>query len=812
LTELPRKRFTKNVNRDNRGCRAKKATAVAKATKATEVAEIAALITEDKEVLLMTFKRCLAAGLLSTRNKILYLFVVLYIVIYVLGVVGVLPPFSGRFIAPSALLAYALLSAVFEAAATTVSESDEADGTEDNDGTAEKLRYRVVRNAATGELFLPLSDISAGDSVICSKGDFIPFSGDVVGGHAYVIENGNVVEKRPSKGRDRKESFHIKSGSVIYAGNILIEVAEEIKSGKVVKTRKSGKGGKIAYEDIRSKSDTGGKGDNRGKTDNRGLGDSRGKGDNRGLGDSRTGSQTEQKSSGHKLSYIFSHDYYKNRSLLWWVRRIAVLLAVIMFVIRFFISDMIVLGSYEALLDNLCLSFCIVCLAMPFCQGDGVFSAAFAKMRKLRIKPGTDLEKLGLASTLAVDGKLLYPQNDPVFCVVMANGLDNKELQNLTDITKVPEPIRSLLAVNIKTMTENRYGFVSNEADAAALRRFAQFDADDYAESDIEMLTEIPETPETRYAAATFRQFGLTATEYYGKPNFRKNGYAHDEAGRKLLEPATIDKLYAVFKTLAKEGKRVRIAAVNRSHIHNGVLPSEGWLILGYFVFPAVPTFAVKKSIIAAANEGYKISLINGANSPVYGDYLINTLRLEKPVKDDPAEHDGGQAGQNGLSREEQTGLNKGQNELNKGQVDRGQDGLNKGQDGLNKGQNERSKAAFDASIVADAFSLAKKADFVIAAGSAGEGVKCAADAVTKSEDPAEGFTEAVSLIGACKRLRAYVKIFSILTLLLVLFVFVLYTFVLSPLPVAVGDDVIPTALATVLVVSLAQLLFIRVI
>jgi hypothetical protein len=668
---------------------------------------------------MMTFKRSLAAGLLSVRNRIIYVFVLLYIVIYVLGVAGVLPPLTGRFIAPAAMLLYALLSAVFEAGATAES------GNYGNSDDINNMRFRVIRNAATGELLLPLSEISEGDSVICSKGDYIPFAGDTVGGHAYIFENGEIIEKRPEKGRDRKESYRIKPGSVVYAGNIIIEVGDKNPKNPKKAPRKK-----------------------------------------------------------NNLRSVFRKSYYQNRSLLWWVRRIGVLLAVLMFIIRFFLGDMLVLGTYEAVLDNICLSFCLVCLAIPFWQGDGVFTAAFAKLKSLRIKPGTDLGKLGKAAAIAVDGKLFYPKSEPVFNVIMTSAEASREFQNLTDITKVPEPIRSLLAVNIKTMTENRFGFISEDPDMQALRRFALFDGDDYAESDIELLAEIPETPSTRYAAATFRQFGLTATEYYGKPNFRKNGYAHDEAGRKALEPAAIDRLYAVFKTLAAEGKRVRICAVNRSHIHNGVLPSEGWLILGYFVFPAVPTFAVKKSVIAAANEGYKISLIKGSNSPTYNEWLNNTLRLEKLEK---------------LEKSDRS--------------DRSERSERSESTAAEDTEDEETAGGYsDAAVVADAFSLAQKTDFVIAAGCAGGGVRYAADVVTKSEDPADGFTEAVGLISVFRRFGIYVKVFSLLTLLLVLFVFVLYTFILSPLPVAIGDDIIPMALATAFLTPMVELLFLKIV
>jgi hypothetical protein len=353
-----------------------------------------------------------------------------------------------------------------------------------------------------------------------------------------------------------------------------------------------------------------------------------------------------------------------------------------------------------------------------------------------------------MAESLAVDGQLLFTRADPVFNIISA---DEDGLTNLSDIDAVPEPIRSLLRDNIKTLTENRFGFVSLDADDNALRRFAKLSPEDYANSDAALLSEIPFTPESGFKAATYRHDSVTVTEYLGKSAVFSGSFAHDTAGNRPITQEQKDKLLALFDRHAAEGKRVRIAAVNRTKIRDGALPQTGWLILGYFTFPSAPTFAIKKAVNAATDSGLSVSLLPTEESPAFENYLNSTLRLAE--KNAPPA---------GIFPETE--------------------------------KPSRAALAFDITAACPAADTV-----VIAPAAAASGVIGTADIITNTENPAEAFTDAVNALTLCRKFRIYKNFLWVLIGITVLFAFILFTFVFRSLPVSFGDEVIPAQLLTAL-------------
>jgi hypothetical protein len=633
----------------------------------------------------MTFRQCFTKELLSVRSKFLYLFVLLYLIVYLLGELHVVMAFSGRFFAPAALLFYAVaasfLSAYFESA---VNRREPAE------------RFRVIRNAATGELSLPLSEISSGDEVILKKGDRIPFSGDVVGGHGEVLYSRVISEKYPKKGHTAPDS-RIRAGSVMLSGDLIVEVTEVTKKP---------------------------------------------------FNDKFPGEDRREKKSPKEL--------LKNPWQI--VRYSAVFLAVLMFVIRFFIGNQLAFGTYESILDNAALSLCLFSFCGPFGKTDGFISAAFAKLRGLRIRG--DALKFAEADVIAADSKLFYLPAEPTFYALKSeNGEDAAAVVTgaYSTLETVPEPIRSLLSVNIKTLTESRYGGTDNSDDAGALRRFC---GESSTLPETVMLSCISPDSNRRYSAATVRAGGVTATEYCGEAQNFSSVYLYDETtGRKLLTDSAKDKLFGSLAALQAEGKRIRMAAVNRARIVKDVLPKEDWLILGYFVFPAVPTFAIKQAVNKTADEGIKVSLLPSVESPGYADYLVKSLRLFEGASD------GAVNGESVISVH----------------------------DGVS------------AAVVTDVTALRAglESDFCIAPRCADVGTAAAAAVVTDTENPADAFLDAAGAIMLLRRLRLANRVFLLLAGFILLAAFVFFTFILSPLPVAFGDDIIPFIMFFSLLISI---------
>jgi hypothetical protein len=905
----------------------------------------------------MSFKRCFFGGLISLRSKIIYAFVLLYIAVFILGLCRVLPPLSGRLITPAALLMYAIISALLEAAftydrgnkkrgahkpggrAAKPGKGEAAPGggqaavsgggraaVSSGGQAAEETLYRVVRNAATGELELPFEDIVLGDSVILSKGDYIPFSGDVVGGRAWIIYGGKIYEKHPETGRDKKRNhshsrnhnhhryYHVEVGSLVYSGNMIIEVARK-------KVFDAAHGKRADISRLRTM-DVGHRPEAAGRRTTDAL---------------RRSDKAERKAAADSVNAdvslggkaVATTKFARPR--VWWVRGGAFVIALLMVIIRCIMGDMIKFGTYEALLDNLALALCVTCIVAPFWHDDTFFTEAFNRFQKrMRIRRGVDLNELGKAHTLAVDSTEIYPPSDPIFSVISAgDGPTAWDFKSLSDITAVPEPIRGMLADNIKVITENRYGQISRDADALALRRFAHLDdgsgsiadgnvadvadgsratgvsgisgvskatdvtgvssetdvtgvtkATDVADvaemvyngglSDkfpaqnrsealqksadgkslaksydgLEMLTEIPFTPGSGFEAATYRRNGVTATEYYGRPNFLASGFAHDEAGRRPIEPRVAERLASLFETLESEGKRVRMIAVNRSPIRAGVLPLDGWLILGYFVFPGVPTFAMKKTINAVTDSGIEVKLLPTFETAAYDKYLLKTLRLAgmMPTYTLQSSSDLLDFTTIDLSLESATGganmthnvagnSDDGANKILMGNVNiagvaKSEIGLTAGSEkaaaNLVGGANNNNPAAdgvnsvnkaverkHTAAAVTDPTALAANA-VSIAPSCAESGVLTAADIVTETPVAADALADAVNVVMLAKRLRGFVNIFVIITVILVIFSFFLFTFVLSPLPVAFGDDIIPASLALTLLIGILETLCLR--
>jgi hypothetical protein len=593
-----------------------------------------------------------------------------------LGYLEVLLPFTGNFLTPVSILVYAVLSAFLTAKFTT------PDRKKDDD----KL-YRVVQNAATGERLLSVSEISSGDSISFSGGEYIPLSGDVVAGEAYVYENGSLTEKKPEAGRARKESYYVNAGSTVYAGNITVEVGSNSKQTEI----------------------------------------------------------TNDENYEFRKNDIFS-----------WATLGAGVLGLALFLIRFFAGEMIELGTYEALLDNLVLVFAIVSLSTPFCTSANFLAKVFAKFHNITVnKPGA-VETAGKINNIAADAKLFYPSGEPVFFAVTPDN-SNSEYQNMTDINLLPDPIRGLVIDNIKTLTKS-FSALSKDTDMISLRHFAGLGDDDTEMANVDLLAEIPFLPESGYAAASFRSNGVIATEYYGKPDFFGKSLIIGEGGREELTDAIREKLTSNLTLLSREGKRIRLLAVNHSRIRNGLLPQDGWLILGFFVFPAVPTFAVKKAV-NTASETMLISLLPTYESQVYDEYLINTLRLSGKYT---SENDS-------LTPDKKT-----------------------------------------ASIVFDVASILSAADVKIAPNVSQDGVKKAADIVTNTEDFADAFSDAVGIIEHCKKFRVVYKLFGVLTAVLLVAMFIFFAFILRPLPVAFGDDVIPVMMLLSLLLGLSETLLLK--
>jgi hypothetical protein len=627
----------------------------------------------------MTLARMFTKELLSIRNCVIYLLVLLYIIVYLLGYIGVLPAFTGNFSVPVALLLYGIISS-FLIAAFSSKEKDT--------DSPETVKYRVIRNAATGELLLPLSEIAAGDSLILRKGDYIPISGDVVAGHAFVYENGKLFEKKSDTGRVRRIDCTVSAGSVIYVGSITVEVAKDGKALVHEKTAKNKK--RIKLTDLTT------------------------------------------------ISVI-----------------VTALLAVAVVVMRFIIGQVAYLGTYEVLLDNLTLAFGIISITFPFCSSSEYLVRAFAKQKKINVTNPDTLLDAGKITRIGVDAKLLYPSSEPIFNLVSADDSAANFYQNVTDAGVLPEPIKGLLKRAVATFTDGKIGARTSDGDI--LRNFVGlFDNETL---DTELISEIPFTPENGFSAVTVRTGGIFATRYFGKPEFLEtiNGaYAFAEAGREELSKDAREKIMSAINLLSREGKRVKLVAVNHGRIRNGELPTEGWLILGYFVFPAVPTFAVKKAVNAVMDEGLQISLLPSCESSVYSDYLINTLRLS--VRDT---------------------------------ADFGSD----------------SKTA---SIALDIDSLIPAADVKIVPSIANIGIKKACDMNVMTKDISEAFTDTADIIYQCKKLSQVKRVLAILVLFLAIAMFIFYGILLSPLPVSFGDTIIPTLLGVSLIWGLFETLILK--
>ncbi|MDR0944389.1 MAG: hypothetical protein LBM41_07665 [Ruminococcus sp.] len=621
--------------------------------------------------------------LLSIRNCVIYLLVLLYIIVYLLGYIGVLPAFTGNFSVPVALLLYGIFSAFLIAAFT--SKDKDIDSFKDT-------KYRVIRNAATGELLLPVSEITAGDSLILRKGDYIPISGDVVAGHAFVYENGKLLEKKSDSGRVRRIDCSISSGSVIYVGSITLEVTKDGKSSE----------------------------------------------------------KSEAVKKRDKKSFKFGD--LTTISVL-----VTALLAVGAVVIRFVVGQVVYLGTYEVLLDNLSLAFGIISISFPFCSSSEYLIRAFAKQKQIDIFAPETVLDAGKISRISVDAKLLYPSSEPVFNLVSADDSAANFYQNVTDSKVLPEPIKGLLKTAVATFTDSKIG--ANPSDGKFLRNFVGLTEDETLNT--ELISEIPFTPENGFSAVTVRTDGIFATRYFGKPEVLEtiNGaYAFAEAGREELSKETCEKILSAINLLSREGKRVKLVAVNHGRIRNGELPTEGWLILGYFVFPAVPTFAVKKAVNAAMDGGMQISLLPSCESSVYSDYLISSLRLSAGNTANPV-------------------------------------------------GNSDNKTA---SIALDIDSLIPPADVKIVPSIADNGIKKACDMNVLTKDLSEAFTDTTNIIYECKKLSQVKRVLAILVLFLAIAMFVLYAIVLSPLPVAFGDTLIPALLGVSLLWGLFETLILK--
>jgi hypothetical protein len=188
-------------------------------------------------------------------------------------------------------------------------------------------------------------------------------------------------------------------------------------------------------------------------------------------------------------------------------------------------------------------------------------------------------------------------------------------------------------------------------------------------------------------------------------------------------------------------------------------LPKNGWLILGYFVFPAVPTFAIKKAVNTAADGGIQISLLPTYESEIYDEYLISSLRL------------------------------------------------------LGKYSPEKEALTPDkktASIVYDIASILPEAEVKIAPKAASYGVKKTADIVTNTNEYSDGFFDALDAIDRSKRFCTVYKLFGILTAVLLITMFIFFAIVLRPLPVAFGDDIIPVLMFLSLLLGLSETLLLK--
>jgi hypothetical protein len=601
--------------------------------------------------------------------------VLLYIIVYLLGYLGVLPEFTGNFLTPVSILVYAIAAAFLSAKFTS-----------DDHKKSESAKYKVIRNAATGELLLPVSEISSGDSICLSGGEYIPLSGDVVAGEAYVYEKGELIEKKPAVGRARKESYFVNAGSAVYAGNITVEVSSDNKSAANEKSRR----------------------------------------------------------------------FDKNDIFTWTFIGSAVI-GVVIFLIRFFAGKMIYLGTYEALLDNMVLVFAVISLSSPFCCDSDYLAKVFAKFQKINVNKSGSVFTAGKVNSIAVDAKLFYPFSEPTFFAVTAD--TSNEYQNITDINLLPDPLKGLVSDNIKTLSRCRSECFVNDTDMISLRRFVDVSEDDTALEGVELLTEIPFLPDSGYAAATFRKGSVIATEYYGKPEFFAKSLVLGETGREELTDSAIDKLTSMINLMSREGKRIRLLAVNHGRINNGVLPEEGWLILGFFAFGAVPTFAVKKAVNTAADNGIQITLLPSYEAEIYDEYLINTLRLS------------------------------------------------------GKYSPEKDKLMPDkitASIVYDIASILPEADVKIASKASSGGVKKTADIVTNTNEYQNGFSDAIDIIDRSKRFSVVYKLFGVLTGILLVVMFIFFAFVLRSLPVAFGDDVIPILMLLSLLLGLSETLLLK--
>ncbi|MDR0987393.1 MAG: hypothetical protein LBL98_06870 [Ruminococcus sp.] len=621
----------------------------------------------------MTFKRCFTKELLSIKNSVIYLFVLLYIMVYLLGYLGVLPAFSGNFLTPVSILIYAMLSA-FLSAKFTSREPE----------TSLHTKYKVIRNAATGELLLPVSEISTGDCICLSGGEYIPLSGDVVAGEAYVYERGELVEKRPASGRARKESYYVNAGTAVYAGSITVEVSIDKKAA----------GGK-------------------------------------------------------------NRRHFDKKDIFSWTFIGSAIIGIAIFLIRFIIGRMVTLGTYEAVLDNLVLVFAIISLSSPFCSDSDYLPKVFAKFTKINVSNREAVFTAGKVNNIAVDAKLFYPFSEPAFFAVTSE--NSVDYQNVTDINVLPAPLKGLITDNIKMFGKCRSENFYSDADMLALRRFVEPAEHETDLEGLELLTEIPFLPESGYAAVTFRKNGVIATEYYGKPDFFEGSSILGETGREELTAPLREKLTGAINLLSREGKRIRLLAVNHGRIKNGELPTTGWLILGYFVFPAVPTFAVKKAINTAADAGIQISLLPTYETEIYDEYLINTLRLSGKYTPD------------------------------------------------------KDKLALEtASIVYDIASVLPKADVKIAPSASSNGVRKTADIVTNTGEVQNGFFDAVDILERSKKFSMVYKILGALTGIILIAMFVFFAFVLRPLPVAFGDDIIPVMMFLSLLLGLSETLLLK--
>jgi magnesium-transporting ATPase (P-type) len=176
----------------------------------------------------MNYKSILKKHFSTKQTGFLFAMVCLYALLITAGLMGVIDPYQGNFIAPLFMLLFAVLCPFLTAYI-------EYNGLAPTDTAG--VTYKGFKNAADSFHDIAASDVAVGDVLFLSRGDVSPCSGQILEGDAVIdTKNGGTgffeksAKKRPGKRYDNFSGNTVDEGDIIVSGAVKIEVTDITKS------------------------------------------------------------------------------------------------------------------------------------------------------------------------------------------------------------------------------------------------------------------------------------------------------------------------------------------------------------------------------------------------------------------------------------------------------------------------------------------------------------------------------------------------------------------------------------------------------